>query len=250
MTTVAIATQNKQTGSSTMLHTLTLAFAALTLMFALLSIILGNRLSTLQAKFLAAKIATATSETASIQGMEATLKAAMDKLETSQKRLDEEKAAAEQLRRQLAGVMKDLEKAKADFASANQTISKLKSTVPVQPTPTMATPEPVISPVVAPSPATVSPQASPSPSIPQQGESSMAPPTPIPAPTDTPATIVPESSATQTPAPPAVKPDTPVVTTTLPAPGPSPPDSTPTVTEETITDSPEAPAATAAPAAD
>jgi flagellar hook-basal body complex protein FliE len=245
--TAATAIQKKQTGPSTLLHTLTLACAALTLVFALLSIILGNRLSTLQTQLLKSKIATATSEAASIQDMEATLKATMDKIETTQKSLDGEKAAAERHRKQLAGVMKDLEKAKADLAIANQIITRFKSTDPSQPAPTVATPEPATSPGVAPSMETVLPQPPTPQSSPQQGESSKAQSAPIQIPTGTPAKITPEPSATQTPATPAVNPESNPVTTTLPATAPLSPENPAPVTEETIL---ETPPTTAAPVAD
>ena len=53
--TADIATQRKSTGPSTLMHTLTLVFAAVTLFFALISMFLGNRISTLQANYLKAE---------------------------------------------------------------------------------------------------------------------------------------------------------------------------------------------------
>jgi hypothetical protein len=226
--TAAIASQSKPSGSSTMTHTLTLAFAALTFVFALLSIILGNRLSTLQAQFLSSKIATATTEAASIQDMEAKLNAALSELESSQKNLDGEKAATERLRRQIAGVSKDLEKAKADLAIANQIIAGFKAT------------EPAPSPEAAPSKKTVLPQSPAPQSVSQQSEPSMA----LPAPIQTPSKVAPEPSAAQLPASPTVKPDNQPVTKMLPEAAPLSPEDLPPVTEETISE------ATAAPGAD
>lgn len=234
--TAATAIQKNQTGPSTIFHTLTLAFAALTLVFALLSTILGNRLSNLQTQLLKANIATATSEAASIQDLEAMLKTTKDELETTQKRLDGEKAAAEKLRKQLAGVMKDFEKAKADLTIANQIISRLKSTDPSQSPPPVKTTESATSPGVSPSMKTVIPQPPAPQSLPQKGESSKALSAPIQTPTDMPAAIAPEPSVTQTPAPAAVKPESNPVTTTLPATAPLSPESPPPVTEETISE--------------
>ena len=153
--TADIATQRKRISPSTMLHTLTLAFAALTLLFALLSMILGNRLSTLQTNYLKAEKESATSNAASIQEMETARDTAMVTLETARQALDAEKAAVERLRGQLSAVMKDLENTKTDLARANQTITGLKSTVPVEPTPSVETSEPITSPLMAPSSETV-----------------------------------------------------------------------------------------------
>ena len=132
--TADITTQRKSTGPSTLLHALTLVFVAVTLFFALLSMILGNRISSLQTNYLKAEKETATLKAGALQEMETALKTTTVNLETAQQTLDKEKAGAERLRRQLSVAMKDLANAKADLASANQAITKLKSTLPAEPT--------------------------------------------------------------------------------------------------------------------
>ena len=239
--------REKNSGPSTLLHTFALIFTALTMVFALFSLILINRLSTLQTHFLTAKEDSITSDAATIQGMEAKLKTAMDKLETEQKNLKEEKAAAERVSRQLAGVLKDFEKAKADLSTANETISKLKSTVPTQLPQTAATPEPETPPIVAPSMGTVLSQDPPPQSVPEKNQSSMA----LPVPVQLPATTAPEPSASQAPSLPAKTPETQAGTPPPhPTAAPLPPESTPPAAQETIADSPKAPPPTTAPPGD
>lgn len=244
--TAAITIQEKHSGPSTLLHTLTLLFALLTLVSALLSMILGNRLFTLQTDYLSAKIETVTSEAASIQGMEAMLKTAKDKLENTQKGLSKEKAAAERLRRQLASAIKDLEKAKAKLVSANQTIAKLKSIIPDQSTPAAATLEPIVAPSTE---AGLLPDPSPE-SVLQPSESSITLPATVQTPADKPAKTQPEASATQNTSAPTEKPEARVGTTTLPANDPLTSNNAPPVTEETITESPTAQPPRAEPAAE
>ncbi|MBC2742026.1 MAG: hypothetical protein HGJ93_02990 [Desulfosarcina sp.] len=237
-----IAPQSKSTGSSTMLHTLTLAFAVLTLFFALLSVVLGNRLSTLQTVSLNADKEPARSEVASIQKMETALKTATVKLEATQQALDAEKTDAGQLRRQLSVVMKDLDKAKADFTRVNQTLTKLKSKVPAKPAPFVEAPEPVTTPVTTSSEESVLSAEPP----PQPAQQQTNPPVPVPPaqaqePSEIPAVNAPE--------PPDVEPEKQVDATPSPATAPPPSNSGPTVIEETITDTPKVPP-TAVPAAE
>jgi hypothetical protein len=131
--TADIATQKKSTAPSTLLHTLTMALAALTLFFALIAMILGNRLTTLRTYSLAVEKETALVETTSIWAMETALKTATGNLGAAQQALGEEKAATERLRRQLAAVMKELENTKAELDHATQVIARLKA-MPPQPT--------------------------------------------------------------------------------------------------------------------
>ncbi len=81
-------------------------------------------ISTLQANYLKAEKETATSEAGAMQEMETALKTTTVNLETTQQTLDKEKAGAEKLRRQLSVVMKDIARAKADLASANQAVRR------------------------------------------------------------------------------------------------------------------------------
>lgn len=208
--TAAIATEERHTGPSRLLHTLSFTFALLTVVFALFSFIFGNRLSTLQTHFLTEKIETATSNAASLQDMEATITTAKDKLEATHKRLNKEKTAAEKLRQKLAGVVKDLEKTKAELASANQTITNLEAKVPFQATPSLKAPELITTPIVTPSTESVLSPAPPPQSISPPSESSVVPSPAIVPPSDTPSTVteapISESTTPQPqPAAPAVE---------------------------------------------
>ena len=127
--TADITTRKKHAETGTPWHTLTLSSAVLTLFLALLSIILGSRLSTLQTDFLKAKTAAATSEAASFKETEIALKSATQNLESTQQALVAEKESAKQLQRRLSAAMQDLEKTKADLAIANQEITEFKSAV-------------------------------------------------------------------------------------------------------------------------
>lgn len=229
--TADIATQTKETGPSSLLHTLTLALAALTLCFALFSMILGSRMASLHANTLKAEKETVASESASLMEMENALKTATEKLETTQKNLVEEKEAAEKLRRQLAAAMKDLEKIKTDLAGANQTITRLQSSVPTQPPPGVSI--------------TGGTTAAPI-SAPQAVNPSMSPPAPGQTPAAIPVTNSPEVSAPQAP---AVKSEASADSAPPPAAAPLPAVSTSPVTEEAISDTVRT-APTNAPAAD
>lgn len=132
--TADIATQEKESDTNTMLPRLTLAFAVLTLFFALISSIFGIRLATLHSNSLKAEKQAVTSEAASVEAMENALKAAIAEREVTKQSLDAEKAAADRLRKQLSAVIKDLEKTKVNLAKANLTITGLKSTPPTEPT--------------------------------------------------------------------------------------------------------------------
>lgn len=120
-------------------QTLMLTFAGLTLFFALLSFIIGSRLSTLQTNYLTAAKETVTSETASIDTMKTALDTATGDLQTALQALNAEKTTAEKLRQHLSTTQKALEKTKADLASANQAINDLNSTPSVKPEPTIET---------------------------------------------------------------------------------------------------------------
>jgi flagellar hook-basal body complex protein FliE len=248
--TSAIATQRQTTGPSTTLHTITLAFAALTLLFALLSLILGSRLATLQTNFLSDKIETVASEAASVQDMEVSLKTAIDKLEAAQKGLKKENAVTERLRRQLSDVMKNLEKAKAELAAANQTISALRSSAQVQSAPKVATPEATATPIVVPSTKVPSSQDPEPQSISQPSESSTVLPAPVSTSENPSTTTAPAPPAVQHSTDKAVPPEQKPETATHPAIATPPPDITTPVTEETIPDPSTASPPAAAPVAD
>jgi hypothetical protein len=131
------ATQKNVPGRSNMLPTLALAFALITLCFALLSMILGSRLSTLFTESLKAEKEAVRSEAASMGEIENALKTATVDLKAVQQALETEKAAGNRLRKQLSVVKKDLEKAKANLATADRTITKLKSMPPAESIPAL-----------------------------------------------------------------------------------------------------------------
>ena len=133
--TADIEPQMKPAGFSTMLPTLTLIFAGLTLFFALLSMALGNRVSTLHTHYLKTEKESAASEAASIQGLETKLNAVTSDLETAQQALAAQKTASGQLRRQLAVAMEDLKHTQTELNSANQVITRLESSLPAPLTP-------------------------------------------------------------------------------------------------------------------
>lgn len=247
--TADISTQRKHTASSNRLHNLTLAFAAFTLLFALISIIFGNRLATLQTNYLKTKNETAISEAASIQDMETALNAATTDIQTIQKALDAEKAAAAQLRRQLSIAMKELKMVKADLDIANQTITERKSTLPAEPAPSVETPDLVETLPAAPSVETVlSPEPSPPPA-PNPTNPSTPLPVPTQTPSETPTVNRPEALESQAPELPAEKPAKQVSTPTPAAAASMSSENVPPVPEETISEAPGAPS-TAVPPAD
>ena len=126
--TADISTDRKNFSDNKIFTTITLALAAITLCFALLSLVFGNRLATLRTHYLETEKETASLEAASMEDLEIAHKTVLANLGTVQKSLDAEKSAANKLRKQLSGVMKDLKNTKADLAKANQTIAKLMST--------------------------------------------------------------------------------------------------------------------------
>jgi prefoldin subunit 5 len=149
--TADITTQEKESGRSGMLPTLTYAFAVLTFCFALLSMILGNRAASLHTDSLKAEKEAVTSEAASIAEMETAVKTATAGLESVQQSLNAEKAAADRLRKQLSVVSSELETTRANLAKANQTITGLKSMQPAESTPAGESGKRVIVPVAPPS---------------------------------------------------------------------------------------------------
>jgi hypothetical protein len=130
---------------------LAIACAGLTLFFALISIITGNRLSTLQADHLEAVRAAATSETVSINEMKTALDTATTDLKNARKALGEEKAATEKLRKQLAKTQKQLQETKAGLAGTPRTIPPPGSATPGAPG-SSATGQPSPEQVLPPSP--------------------------------------------------------------------------------------------------
>lgn len=179
--TADIATQTKSTGPNTMLHTLTMTIAALTLLSALLAMIFGNRMMTLQKNIMKSEQTIASSKATTIKEIQNTLS-------TTQQALKAEKTVADKLRQQVATATKELGMVKADLTQANQALAALKSTltdVPVT-SPGMTTPPalPTTPPVT---------QTTSSPAMPPQTA-----PLPTPLPAETPAVAsVPASDNSQ-----------------------------------------------------
>ncbi len=117
--TADIATQTKSNPSGTLILRLALAFAALTLIMAALSMVFGNRLVTLQHSQTQAAKEAALSEETAVETLQTTVK-------TMQQALEAEKATTAKLRTQIAAANKVLKKTKAELATAKQTIESLK----------------------------------------------------------------------------------------------------------------------------
>lgn len=227
--TADISPQKKQSGPTSLLPTLTLVLAAMTVCFALLSIILGNRLATLQAKRLEAQNKAVASESISMEQMANALKTATVDLETAQQALNAEKSAADRYRKQLSAVTKDLDTAKANLTNANRTITELKSMLPAKPAPAGVSPDPLEPPALSPPP--------------QPEPKATGLPVSVPVQPKTPVGNEPDASVMPAPEPEAGKAQQAVSPAVPPA---AVPPASP-VTEETITDSlPASPAASPA----
>ena len=118
--TADASNQTKSTTGGTLLPTLALVFAVLTLLFALLSMVLGNRVATVSRDQVDAQKNAAVLETTTVENTQAALQEARKQVET-------EKAGAEKIRKQLAGAMQEVKKLKADLAKANQTIEMIQN---------------------------------------------------------------------------------------------------------------------------
>jgi hypothetical protein len=166
--------------------------------------------------------------------MEASLNAATAKLNTAHQTLAKEKSAAEQLRRKLATVIKDLEKSRTELAIANQTIRNLKSTHPTAEKPSLNTAEPAQKPQTDSSAKSVVPREP----GPQGAISPTAPSSPQPVPAQPPVTAVPAPSMV-----PAPNPGNQVDPKTSPATESTVSKNRPVADEKTTADLPEAPPA-------
>ncbi|WP_319525451.1 hypothetical protein [uncultured Desulfosarcina sp.] len=106
--------------SGTVMSTGALLFAALTLLFALFSLFLGNRLASLNSERIKAQDENVATETTAIEEM----KSAMTGL---QKDLETEKAGSKKLQNQLDAAMQELKTTRGDLAKAHQTIDALRA---------------------------------------------------------------------------------------------------------------------------
>jgi len=134
--------QKNAMSSGTALSTGALIFAALTLLFALFALFLGNRMSSLQqSQRLKAQKESVATETTAVEEM----KSALDK---TQQDLQTEKAGSTKLHKQLDAAMQELKTLKAELANSHRTIDDLKakaaSAAPSLPAASPQSPTPVI----------------------------------------------------------------------------------------------------------
>ena len=131
--TVDHHTHNETLVQGSLFQTLTLVFAGMTILFAVFSIVIGNRLSVLNVDQLKTLEKNNTMGTASIEQMQATANKAQADLEVAKKEAEEEKKKANQLNQKLSVIQKELAKIRSDLDLANQTISALKTTQAAKP---------------------------------------------------------------------------------------------------------------------
>lgn len=112
--------QKNAMGSGTAMSTGALIFSALTLLFALFALFLGNRMSSLQNERINAQKESVATETTAIEK----IKSALDK---AQQDLQTEKAGSIKLRKQLDAAMQELKTLKANLANSHRTIDDLKA---------------------------------------------------------------------------------------------------------------------------
>jgi hypothetical protein len=112
--------QKNAMGSGTVLSIGALIFAVLTLLFALFSLFLGNRMASLHREGMKAQKDSMAAETTAIEEMKsAVMKAKKD--------LQAEKAGSKKLRKQLDAAMQELKKTQAQMAEAHKTIDGLRA---------------------------------------------------------------------------------------------------------------------------
>lgn len=112
--------QKNAMSSGTALSTGALIFAALTLLFSVFALFLGNRMSSLQSERLKAQNESVATETTAVEKM----KSALDK---TQQDLQTQKAGSIKLRKQLDAAMQELKTLKAELANSHRTIDDLKA---------------------------------------------------------------------------------------------------------------------------
>ncbi len=114
--TADASNQKKTMTTGTLLPTITLVFAGLTLLFGLFAMVSGSRMAAQTVEQMEAQKQAALSETTAQQEVQAALQEAHAQVEA-------EKKGAETLRKQLSSVKQELKKAKADLVKANQAIA-------------------------------------------------------------------------------------------------------------------------------
>jgi seryl-tRNA synthetase len=103
-----------------MLSTGALIFSALTLLFALFSMFLGNRISSLQSERIKAQKENVAEETTAVEEMKNTLNQV-------QQDLKKEKAGSKKLRKQLDAAMQELKTTRSQLSKARKTIDDLRA---------------------------------------------------------------------------------------------------------------------------
>ena len=109
--TADASNQNKSSNAGSLMFTMALVFAALTILFAVFSMLLGSRMGTLSHNKMEAQHEATASETAAIEKKDAALQEALQRSEA-------EKMGAEKLRKQLSAATQEVKKLKADLSKA------------------------------------------------------------------------------------------------------------------------------------
>lgn len=112
--------QENAMGTGTALSTMALIFAGLTLLFALFSLFLSNRMSSLHSKSIRAQKESMATETTAIEKMKSAVK-------NTQQDLQKEKADSEKLSKKLDAAMQELKTLKVQLAKAHKTIEDLRA---------------------------------------------------------------------------------------------------------------------------
>lgn len=112
--------QENAKGTGTALSTMALIFAGLTLLFALFSLFLSNRMSSLHSRSIRAQKESMATETTAIEKMKSAVK-------KTQQDLQKEKADSEKLSKKLDAAMQELKTLKVQLAKAHKTIEDLRA---------------------------------------------------------------------------------------------------------------------------
>jgi len=127
-----------------MLSTGALIFAALTLLFALFSLFLGNRLSSLQSERIKAQKENVAEGTTEIEAVK-------NALNQVQQDLKKEKAGSKKLRKRLDAAMKELKTTRSQLSKARKTIADLRAKAATASPSLPAATSPAVSGKIAPS---------------------------------------------------------------------------------------------------
>lgn len=112
-------------------HALVVVLGLLTLLFALLSMTAGSRLSTLQSNYQKTLNETAESGLDAQKEIQLALSAATADLETAKKALTGERKRNGQLTKKMAAITKEMQAVKTDLSTARKTIEELQANTTV-----------------------------------------------------------------------------------------------------------------------